>query len=84
MAQVKYKNYTIEVWVELYDPEDDEVVQYFETTREARQYRKIWPVYKDCVIRWAAAEIIDKDGNLNPSVKAETKTEALKKLKKVL
>lgn len=84
MAQVKWKDYTIEVWVEMYDPEDDEDVTYFETTKEARDYKKIWPAYKDYDIRWCAAEIINERGDLNPSVSGETRKEALDKLKKIL
>jgi hypothetical protein len=84
MSQVKWKGYTIEVWVELYDPEYEDDVDYFETEREARQHQKIWPATKDKKIRWAAAEIIDDDGNLNPSVNAPTRKEAIDKLKKVL
>ena len=84
MAQVKWKGYTIEVWVELYDPEIDEVLEYFETAREAKRYQKVWPATKSHVIRWAAAEHIDADGNLNPSVKADSRKEAIEKLKKAL
>lgn len=84
MAQVKWKGYTIEVWVELYDPESDDVVQYFETVKEAKHYQKVWPVYKNNEIRWAAAECIDAEGNLNPSVQADSRKEAIEKLKKIL
>ncbi len=85
MAQVKYKNYIIEVWVELFDPEvPDDVAEYFEKPSEARQYRKTWPAYRSYDIRWAAAEVINDNGDLNPSVRGTTKTEAVGKLKKLL
>ncbi len=84
MAQLKWKGYTIEVWVELYDPEIEEVSEYFETVREAKHYQKVWPATKNCIIRWAAAEHIDADGNLNPSVKADSRKEAIEKLKKAI
>lgn len=84
MAQVKWKGYTIEVWVELYDPEFDDVMYYCETVSEAKKYQKIWPSTKNDIIRFAAAEVIDAEGNLNPSVNADSRKEAIEKLKKIL
>lgn len=84
MARIQYKNHEIEVWVELYDPEDDFIAQYCESVKEAKHYQQVWPQYAHCAIRWAAAEIINEDGDVNPSVNGTTKKEALDKLKKVL
>lgn len=84
MARVRYKNYEIETWVELYYPGYDFVAKYCESVKEAKHYLRVYPQYSRCAIRWAAAEIINKDGDVNPSVKGATKKEALDKLKKVL
>ncbi len=84
MARVQYKSYEIETWVELYDPEDDFVTHYCESVKEAKHYLRVYPQCSHYAIRWAAAEIINKDGDVNPSVKGATKKEALDKLKKVL
>jgi hypothetical protein len=84
MARVQYKSYEIETWVELYDSEDDFVAKYCESLKEAKHYQHVHPQYSNYAIRWAAAEIINKDGDVNPSVNGATKKEALDKLKKVL
>jgi hypothetical protein len=87
MAQIKYKDYEIEVWVELYEPDfpyDPDYADVFDTVSEARHYQKVWPGTKDKQIRWCAAEIINKDGDVNPAVAGATKSEALNKLKRIL
>ena len=86
MARIKYRDYEIEVWVELYDPDFPNEVREdaFDTVSEARHYQKMCPDTKDKQIRWCAAEIINKDGDVNPAVSGTTKSEALNKLKRIL
>lgn len=87
MARINYRDYEIEVWVELYDPDSADEPAFadvFETVKEARHYQKVWPATKNHLIRWACAEIINKDGDINPAVIGATKSEALNKLKRIL
>lgn len=87
MARIKYKDYEIEVWVELYNPDfsDNPIfADVFDTVSEARRYQKVRPATKYNQIRWCAAEIINKDGDVNPAVRGATKSEALNKLKRIL
>lgn len=76
---VNGKEQRIEVYVVVTNGENNEVVAEFDNMGDAGkhfggQYGK----------RWAAAEWIDEDGNLNPAVYADTKRKAIAKLKSVL
>lgn len=65
-------------WVDVFD--GSEVVDSFDDMREAKkEYDK-----HEYDFKWAAAEVIEEDGNGNIPVYADTKREAVAKLKKLL
>jgi len=77
---MKYKGYEIVVSVAVCRKETDDIIAEFATIREAR---KEYSEYK-YDFWYLAAEIIDKDGNVNPACWGKTRKEAVNKLKSVL
>lgn len=65
-------------WVDVFD--GNEVVDSFDNMREAKkEYDE-----HEYEFKWAAAEMIDEEGNANCPVHADTKRDAVAQLKKLL
>ena len=79
MDPITYKQYTIDRWYAVRNPETHDVLGEYDTIKEAR---KNCPPY--CEVQAACAERIDADGNLNPSVYAPNMTAAVRKIKSIL
>lgn len=77
--EVKWKGYTIYRWVTVL--EHNEPIQEFDSMAEAKAYFKGLTGY---TFKYAAAEQINDDGDVNPAVYGDTLQEAMNKLKKVL
>jgi hypothetical protein len=77
--EVKWKGYTICRWVAVF--EHGEVVNEFDSMADAKAYYKGHNGYD---FKYAAAEEINDDGDVNPAVYGDTLKEAMDKLKKVL
>ena len=80
MKEVKYKGYTIYISIAVCNKGTQDIVDEFETIREAKNEYSEW----EYDFWYLAAEIIDSDGNVNPACWGKTRDEALNKLKKVL
>ena len=69
-------------WFVVFNENDDPVAEFFdETPKEAKRYAECFEGYK---VKIAAAEEIDKDGDLNPAVYDDTLRGAMSKLKRAL
>lgn len=91
MKPVKYKGYTILIWVAVVIPrscsEDIQsmtTLEEFDTLKEAKAFIKEENLSDVADIRYLAAEEIDNDGNVNPACWRKTRKEALDALKKIL
>lgn len=71
------QNYKVEIFVVVFNSFGD-IVDEVCDMREAKKS------YKGYTFKWAAAEQIDEDGNLNPNVYGATKQEAISNLRKSL
>ena len=71
------QSYKVETFVVVFNSFGD-IVDEVCDMREAKKS------YKGYSFKWAAAELIDEDGNLNPSVYGATKQEAISNLRKLL
>ena len=76
--EVKWKDYMICRWVVAIV--DDTIIGEFDSMAEAKKLMKGTP----CRFRYAAAEEINKDGDVNPAVYGDTLKEVMDKIKKVL
>ena len=77
--EIKYKGYTICRWVAVFAGAD--ICDEFDTMKEARgAYKGV----KGARFKYAAAEEINEDGDVNPAVYGATLKEATNKLKKLL
>lgn len=76
--EVKWKDYTICRWVVAIV--DDTIIGEFDSMAEAKKSMKGTP----CRFRYAAAEEINEDGDVNPAVYGDTLKEVMDKIKKVL
>ena len=77
--QIKYKNYTIARWVTVF--ENGEPVGEFDSMVDAKAYYTNPDSYE---FKYAAAEEINDDGDVNPAVYGDTLKEATDKLKAIL
>ena len=77
--QIKYKSYTIDRWVTVF--ENGEPVGEFDSMADAKAYYTNPDGYE---FKYAAAEEINKDGDVNPAVYGDTLKEATDKLKAIL
>lgn len=77
--QIKYKGYTIARWVAVF--EHDTPINEFDTMADAKAYYQGHHGYD---FKYAAAEQINADGDVNPAVYGDTLKEATDKLKKLL
>ena len=76
---IKYKGYTIVRWVAVF--EHGTPINEFDTMADAKAYYKGHSGYD---FKFAAAEEINDDGDVNPAVYGNTLKEATDKLKKLL
>ena len=76
--EVKWKDYTICRWVVAMV--GGSVIEEFDSMADAKKYMKRVP----CTFKYAAAEEINDDGDVNPAVYGDTLKEAMDKLKSVL
>ena len=77
--EVKWKDYTICRWVVVFAGAD--ICDEFATMKEARDaYKGV----RGARFKYAAAEEINKDGDVNPAVYGDTLKEAMDKIKEVL
>lgn len=77
--EVKWKDYTIVRWVAVFAGAD--VCDGFDTMKEARDaYKGVGGAR----FKYAAAEEINKDGDVNPAVYGDTLKEVMNKLKSIL
>lgn len=76
---MKYKGYEINVSVAVCPEGTRDITEEFDTLREAK---KEYPHGYD--FWYLAAEVINKNGDLNPACWGKTKAEALRKLKRAL
>ena len=77
--EIKYKNYTIARWVTVF--ENGESVGEFDSMADAKAYYTNPDGYE---FKYAAAEEINDDGDVNPAVYGDTLKEATDKLKAIL
>lgn len=77
--EVEWKGYTICRWVAVF--EYGEVVNEFNSMADAKAYYKGLYGYD---FKYAAAEKINEDGDVNPAVYGDTIKEVMDKLKSVL
>lgn len=79
MTTIKKRNqsYKVETFVVVFNSFGD-IVDEVCDMKEAKKS------YKGYSYKWAAAELIDEDGNLNPNVYGATKQEAISNLRKSL
>jgi len=76
--EIKWKGYTICRWVVAMI--DDTILGEFDSMVDAKKAMKGAP----CTFKYAAAEEINEDGDVNPAVYGDTLKEAMDKLKSVL
>jgi hypothetical protein len=76
--EVKWKDYTICRWVVAMI--DDTILGEFDSMVDAKKAMKGAP----CTFKYAAAEEINEDGDVNPAVYGNTLKEAMDKIKSVL
>ena len=76
--EVKWKDYTICRWVVAMI--EDTILGEFDSMSEAKKDMK----GTHCTFKYAAAEEINEDGDVNPAVYGDTLKEAMDKLKSVL
>lgn len=76
--EVKWKDYTICRWVVAMI--EDRVIGEYDSMAEAKKAMKGAP----CTFKYAAAEEINEDGDVNPAVYGDTLKEVMDKLKSVL
>ena len=77
--QIKYKSYTIARWVTVF--ENGEPVGEFDSMADAKAYYTNPDGYE---FKYAAAEEINDDGDVNPAVYGDTLKEVTDKLKAIL
>jgi hypothetical protein len=77
--EIKYKDYTICRWVAVFAGAD--ICDEFDTMKEAK---KAYKGVGGARFKYAAAEEINKDGDVNPAVYGNTLKEAMDKIKSVL
>ena len=77
--EVKYKGYTICRWVVALAGADI-IGEYDDMTQAKRDMAGVWGVQ----FKYAAAEEINKDGDVNPAVYANTLPEVMERIKEVL
>ena len=80
MKSVKFKGYTIQIWVAVCSTVTSGIIDEFDTLKEAKAYIKDEDLSSVAEIRYLAAEEIDKEGNTNPACRGKTRQEALSKL----
>lgn len=76
--EIKWKDYTIYRWVVAMV--GDSIIGEFDSMADAKKAMKGVP----CTFKYAAAEKINDDGDVNPAVYGDTLNEAMNRLKKVL
>lgn len=77
--EIKYKGYTIFRWVAAFN--GDEIVGEYDSMVEAKRH---WKFGSGVRFRYAAAEQINDNGDVNPAVYADTLQEVTLKIKKLL
>ena len=79
---IEYKGYKIERWVVavVYDPDIHVLGEYTSMSEAKDKLGGVPGVY----FKFAAAEWINKDGDLNPAVYGDSLSEVTKKIKKIL
>lgn len=80
---MKYRNFKIIVSVAICRKGTQNIITEAATMREAKKISKE-NGYRDVDYWYLAAEIINKDGDTNPAVWDSSRTEAIKRLKKLL
>ena len=78
--EIKWKGYTIVRFVVARDMDGDAIVGEYDNLKEAQEAHTGDYVYYE----YGAAEVINKDGDVNPAVYGATLKEATDKLKKLL
>lgn len=78
--EVKWKGYTIVRWIAVIDMNNGDIIDEVDSVAE---YRKAYGKSNTSFV-YAAAEVINKDGDVNPAVYGATLKEATDKLKNVL
>ena len=76
--EVKWKDYTICRWVVAMV--ENSIIGEFNSMADAKKAMKGSP----CAFKYAAAEEINEDGDVNPAVYGDTLKEAMSKLKSTL
>ena len=79
--EIKYKGYTICRWFVVLNADGEPIEEFWDNKNDAIKFAK----YREgCVVKYAAAEIINDNGDVNPAVYGDTLKEATDKLKKIL
>lgn len=78
--EIKYKDCTIVRWIAVIDMNNGDIIDEVDSVAE---YRKAYGKSNTSFV-YAAAEVINKDGDCNPAVYGATLKEATDKLKKLL
>lgn len=74
--EVKWKGHTIYRWVAVF--EHNQPIAEFDSMGEAKA------CFSGFEFKYVAAEVIDKDGNVNPAVYGDTLKEVMNKIKSIL
>ena len=79
--EIKWKGYTILRWFVVLNADGEPIEEFWDSQNDAIKFAK----YRDgCVVKYAAAETINDDGDLNPAVYGDTLKEVMEKIKSVL
>lgn len=79
---IKFKGFTIQRWVAaiVHDP-DFRILGEYDSLSDAK---RIWGKHLGVTLKFAAAEWINKDGDLNPAVYGDSLQQVTDKIKKLL
>lgn len=79
--EIKWKDYTIVRWFVVFNADGEPIEEFWDSKNDAIKFAEN---REGCVVKYAAAETINDDGDLNPAVYGDSLKEVMDKIKKAL